>query len=461
MIKRWILLLISILLFLTSDPVIGFWPGVILSFFIFIKLQKDISREGDLKHSFFLTFFFYFFIKLIVLRGFFEGLLNLYANHVAAVGAYSILITIESLLPAILACLLFYSFKMKAKSLIIILSTLILVLMNALSSIWIPQGIEYPLAQNKYLLSSYGLLGTWGVSCCIFLFILHFSFAEKKIRTFSLSLLLLPFLLGFLRIEFFNKFSFSHYSFILVQTNQSESDLERRALDWEKIEGGIRKFLSKDKSSTVVFPEYTTTTQNPYFEKFIQSLSEDNNVNFIIGVEAIAHNGIMNQIWHFEGNKIVAKSDKIIPFPIGESEVELGFLPNSWVKPKVPVLTENNFNSFRIDGAVLYPLICYDGVFLRNYLPILNTPQSIVLHLSKDGYLEKTSAMDWLDLVIRTKVSMAGKSTIRVGTNSYTEIVLPWGEALEVFHPHRFMIKEVQVPVYERNFSLFTLYPVF
>lgn len=470
MMKIILLATLSIMTFCLADPIFGFWPGIFGSMILFVEVHKKISERisNQLALGAGFTFFYYLLIKLFTIRGLHSGFVSLYGDVNKGSISFLVFVMVESLIPA--ACGFFIQLLMRKREhkLFPFLLLLLLFVTNLYSYLWIPQGLEIPLAQSPQLLSFVGLshikgLLLWFYSITLWVNFFSWNKIPKNLLTNTLFILWLsvPFTAGHLRKHFIVSSGVKTVPVLLVQTNQSELREKINPVDWERIHTEMDTRLRKPEWKYVFFPEYTSKSDNPYLEKFlgyIQDVRSDSNI--YMGIESQGLKGIQNEIWQFKGPNVSAKFSKRIAFPIGEAELNLPILPSEWTKPRIPVEKNNNSDLLSIDDIQLIPLICYEAAISEHYgivakLADINRP-SVFVNFSKDSHLQGSSALDWLDIFVRLKASEYGKTTVRVSTNSYTEIIMPWGEIYTRSEKDQFQVMETDLPVFSKTYSLWS-----
>ena len=468
--KTLLLALVSILSFCAADPVYGFWPGIFLSIILYVEVHKRISDNNKYQWALAAgySFIFYFTIKLFTIRGLQSGFVSLYGDENKGSISFLVFILVESLFPALCGLGMQLLFKKRDHWLFPFLLLVLLFFNNLYSYIWIPQGLEIPLSQSPDLLSVVGLSHIKGLLIWFYSVTLWVNFYSwKKLpRNMAMNILfilwlMVPFLAGNLRKHFIVSAGKRSTPILLVQTNQSELKEKLNPVDWDKVHTEMDSRLRDPNWKYIFFPEYTSKSDNPYLEKFIKfthGIKADSNI--YIGIESQGKNGIHNEIWQFKGAEVSARFSKRIAFPIGETEINLPLLPSDWTKPRIAVESSNNSDIPLVNDIQLIPLICYEAAISDHYYKVATLTDSkrpsVFVNFSKDSHLQGSSALDWLDYFVRLKSSEYGKTTIRISTNSYTEVILPWGEILTRSEKDQFQVVETDLPVFNKTYSLWS-----
>lgn len=438
----------------------GLLPGLFASFIFFILANNEIHKAVRYKYllGFLYSFNFYLFIKLFTLRGVFYGFMNLYDSAPKGFISYLIILMMESIVPGLTGLLLQWLYRFKARAFFPLILIALLGLTNHLSYIWLPQGVEIPLAQNSLLLSVVGLihikgLMLWFFSACVLLYTAR----AKKIMLPVLLWIIFPFALGSWRKNQIMQGEFTKVPVVLVQTNQSELAGQQNPIEWDKLREALKQRTNLE--SNVFLPEYTANLNNPYWSKFLKQIREDHqNLHLYLGIEDSSLAGIKNEIWQLDNQKILARFSKKISFPIGETEIYIPFLPKSWLRPMVTVQSGHHSELLKLGNIQIIPLICYEAAMSFHYDQVLKLADkklpSIFVNFSKDSHLQGSSALDWLDIFARLKTSELGKTMLRVSTNSYTEVITPWGEVLIQSEKNKFQLLETYFPLYKDTYSL-------
>jgi apolipoprotein N-acyltransferase len=466
--KVIILAVLAIMSFCSADPIFGFWPGMFISMGLYVEVHRRICGSG--KKSLWIgtlfSFIYYFSIKLFTIRGLYAGFTSLYGDKSKGLLSFLVFLAVDSLLPTVSGFFTQLLFKKKDHFLFPLFLFALLFVTNLFSYIWIPQGIEIPLAQSPQLLSFVGfahikglLLWFFTVTLCINFLVWKKSFRRKEIFILLAAWVVFPFIAGSMRKKFIMEAGNTSVPILLVQTNQSELREKLNPVDWDAIHTNVFPKLSGNRIKHVFFPEYTSRSDNPYLEKFVTSVHEMRpDLDIYMGIESNGNVGLKNEVWHFKGKEVAAKFSKKIAFPIGETEISLPFLPREWTKPRVEMEDAKNSQIPLLGDIQLIPMICYEAAISEHYSAVTKlvdtTRPSIIVNFSKDSHLQGSSALDWLDYFIRLKSSELGKTTIRISTNSYTEIITPWGEVVSKSGKDQFQLIETDLPVYAKTYSL-------
>lgn len=464
--------IIAALFYAASSLTPALWPGTILAFTLFyINLSQTksiLNKKQRILLQMAICFIFFLTIRMTLLWGGFTAIDALYTNSLKALIIYFTYITLTTLHFMVLAQIYeMITTKCIRPASRAILFAVCIFFLNTIDLSYFPESFEIFLYNNPNLLASVKILGQPLIQLLFFAssFLLGeiITVKEKRNITFTLFILTctIPFMSGALVIKSFKeKKGFKNLNVALVQTNQSvyhnNADINLLALAKDL----NSKKISNNEVTDVIFPEYSfvlTPENTQKIKDFQKALSFPSRIH--MGVSILTDMGIRNVIHTYDINGVIINTyEKNELFPIGEKSISLPFIPKNWTRSVTPVLFKNSIEIFNVEKDVIFmPMICYEGAISSQYqkrMELLKKHEyksALFINFSKDSFLEKTLLLDQFSLFARVQAVKYDKYSIRISSNSYSEIISPTGQILARLPKDKMVTTMVTVPLYEEN----------